>query len=231
MIMRTALTFLAVGFAAGCTDTTTIDDTGDTDETDTEDTFYQGPWQIESVGYTCAPVSTVDTWTYTIETAGLAGAIEAQLVDSGAWDGTGSTLPGSIWQETHFFDNNTDFDAENGTFDKWELVLKDVATTGEVNPGGPCADGQTTGCTTPGAGAETATTLFDCTWDSGTVGGTGDRTGDSLAWMFTMLDDSSPAVTQDCIIFGKRSTQIFNTIGGNDCLCFEGDTAANCEGI
>lgn len=210
--------------AAGCIGTG--DDTGGDD---TGSTYYEGPWQIASYLVSCDDNGTTNTtfdnradatsdhnddeWTFDVVTDGLAGTIELQIAETGAYNDTTNTMNGIV--ETHLLDDNYDYDLETGTYDKWKLVLARTNDYANYSPGDPNNTGD-------------GTTFFSCWWDDATKitdtdGYVTEWQGGSLAFMFTMYDDSSPPEQQDCIYFGRKAYQYFNTREGNDCLCFEGD--------
>ena len=91
---------------------------------------------------------------------------------------------------------NTDFDADCGFWDDWDMSLSDVALVGDVVSG--------------------TSTLYDCSFNDATAG-----VGGSLAWMISMEDETGGAL--DCAILGFDSEAYFNTFDGNSCICFDSD--------
>lgn len=234
-MMRYAIWLAAVSaLLAGCTGATTDTSTTDT-STDTGDTgYYHGPLQISSASEHCDSSPSPHVWNYDVQTDGLSGQIEVQVAETGDcnWrnyeagsvlsgcSGIPTDTPDAIHTETDLMDDNYDYDATHGTYDKWKMALKVVSSAGDVvaaDPNNP----------------NTGTTLWDCQDDltqTDTASPGTDWINGSLAWMITMYDDSSPPQVTDCIIFGFHSDQYWNTYKGNDCLCFEGDgTAPYCQ--
>ena len=166
----------------------------DTDDTDSE--FYAGPWQISTISAGCA----ADKWTIDITTDGLSGSIEISIFETGSWTGTNTA---DVWDELHIMNDNYDFDATTGTYDKWKLEMAVVSAIGDVVLTGA-----------------NQTSLYACTSDNHTNGA-----GGSLAFMATMFDDSSPPVVEDRAIWGYEAHQYFVTDQGfTDAVCFDSDS-------
>lgn len=123
-------------------------DTWDTGE------FYEGDVLIAELAYGCDP-GNPDTWWFEATNQGWAGDMVLDIYETG--DGNWPSNPGAVWDETHNL-TNTQW-AEDGTWDFWELSLRDVES----------------------AGSQTASqsTLFSCGWND----------GNSLAFMITLYDE------------------------------------------
>ena len=125
MTRATLTTLCAFSFAA-CVDFGGFD-TADTwgDTASPEGNLWQGPWQIQTINWDCAPGT--NEWTYYVFTDGWAGSIGLDIVETG--DGSWSTNPAAVWDEYHVFDTNLAW-AEDGSWDEWELRLRGVSTIG-----------------------------------------------------------------------------------------------------